>query len=169
MVYPRLKQRLNTFHRHFESVDKFDDEWASIRPEWTVVDRIIATRWSNLSAFFSSKCFQNLIWSKNKRKLPTFYRKGEDGTEYFVKWNELTHDECTWETEADISAFKPQIERFRLIQSRRKRKSLGKTKSIIRDMHAFEGSPKFLSGGTLLIVLILFLIWNFLAWFIKLK
>ncbi|XP_078157848.1 chromatin remodeling factor CHD3 (PICKLE) isoform X4 [Carex rostrata] len=119
LVYPRLKQRLNTFHRHFESVDKFDDEWAAIRPEWTAVDRIIATR------------------------------KGEDGTEYFVKWNELTHDECTWETEADISAFKPQIERFRLIQSRRKRKSLGKTKSIIRDMHAFEGSPKFLSGGKL--------------------
>lgn len=86
-----------------------------------------------------------------------------------MKWNELTHDECTWETEADISAFKPQIERFRLIQSRRKRKSLGKTKSIIRDMHALEGSPKFLSGGTLLIVLILFLICKILALVYKAK
>lgn len=88
-------------------------------------------------------------------KPPDFYRKGEDGPEYLVKWNELTHDECTWETEADISAFKPQIERFHLIQSRRKKKFSGKTKSIIRDMQAFEASPKFLASGTLLLVSII--------------
>ena len=75
-------------------------------------------------------------------------RKGEDGPEYFVKWNELTHDECTWETEADISAFKPQIERFHLIQNRRKKKFSGKNKSVVGDMQKFDESPKFLSGGT---------------------
>jgi chromodomain-helicase-DNA-binding protein 1 len=89
-------------------------------------------------------------------------RKGEEGPEYFVKWNELTHDECTWEAEADISAFKPQIERFHLIQSRRKKKFSGKTKSIIRDMQAFEGSPKFLASGTLLLVAIYL---YYIAWF----
>ncbi|KAJ1698567.1 hypothetical protein LUZ63_007079 [Rhynchospora breviuscula] len=118
-VYHRLKQRLNTYYRHSESVDKSDEEWVAIRPEWTSVDRIIASR------------------------------KGEDGTEYFVKWNELTHDECTWETEADISAFKPHIERFHQIQSRHKKKSSNKSKSLTRDMQAFDESPKFLAGGKL--------------------
>lgn len=93
--------------------------------------------------------------TKASIKHPDICRKREDGVEYFVKWNELTHDECTWENEADISAFKPQIERFHLIQSRRKKKFSGKTKSIIRDMHAFAESPKFLSGGTLLLVILL--------------
>ncbi|KAL6861920.1 hypothetical protein ACP4OV_017620 [Aristida adscensionis] len=116
-IHPRLKTRLNNFHKHFDSVDKSDDECAAIRPEWTTVDRILASR-------------------KNST--------GE--LEYFVKWKELSYDECTWENESDISAFQPQIERFNEIQSRRK-KFGDKGKSATRQPRHFKESPKFLSGG----------------------
>ncbi|KAJ3695446.1 hypothetical protein LUZ60_000823 [Juncus effusus] len=120
MTYPRLKQRLNTFHRHTDGVDKTDEEWVPVRPEWTSVDRILSSR------------------------------KTEDGSsEYLVKWNELGYDECTWETESDISAFQPQIERYHTIQSKRKKKASSKTKALTRDMRAYDASPKFLTGGSL--------------------
>ncbi|KAG8093796.1 hypothetical protein GUJ93_ZPchr0012g21180 [Zizania palustris] len=118
-IHPRLKTRLNNFHRQLDSVDKSDDDYSAIRPEWTTVDRILATR-----------------------KISTGER------EYYVKWKELTYDECTWENEADISVFQPQIERFNEIQSRRK-KYTDKNKSVNREIRQFKGSPDFLSGGTL--------------------
>ncbi|XP_062228270.1 CHD3-type chromatin-remodeling factor PICKLE-like [Phragmites australis] len=118
-IHPRLKTRLNNFHRQLDSMDKSDDEFAAIRPEWTTVDRILASRKSST---------------------------GE--REYYVKWKELSYDECTWESESDISAFQTQIERFNEIQSRRK-KSGDKGKSVTRETRQFKESPKFLSGGTL--------------------
>ncbi|KAL6606072.1 hypothetical protein ACP70R_041725 [Stipagrostis hirtigluma subsp. patula] len=118
-IHPRLKTRLNNFHKQMDSVDRSDDECAAIRPEWTTVDRILASR-------------------KNS--------SGE--REYYVKWKELSYDECTWENESDISAFQPQIERFNEIQSRHK-KSGDKGKSAVRRQRHFKESPKFLSGGTL--------------------
>jgi len=66
--------------------------------------------------------------------------------EYYVKWNELTYEECTWENESDISAFQPEIERFNEIQSRRK-KSGDKGKATREPRQFKEQSPPFLSGG----------------------
>uniref|UniRef100_A0A0E0DXZ4 DNA helicase n=1 Tax=Oryza meridionalis TaxID=40149 RepID=A0A0E0DXZ4_9ORYZ len=118
-IYPRLKTRLNNFHKQMDSTDKSDDDYSAIRPEWTTVDRILATRKSST---------------------------GE--REYYVKWKELTYDECTWENDSDIAVFQPQIERFNEIQSRRK-KSTDKCKSVTREIRQYKESPKFLSGGTL--------------------
>ncbi|WVZ82247.1 hypothetical protein U9M48_029533 [Paspalum notatum var. saurae] len=118
-IHPRLKTRLNNFHKQMDSMEKSDDDFAAIRPEWTTVDRILSSRKSST---------------------------GE--REYYVKWKELTYEECTWETESDISAFQPQIERFNEIQSRRK-KSGDKGKSATREQRQFKESPTFLSGGTL--------------------
>uniref|UniRef100_J3MBV3 Uncharacterized protein n=1 Tax=Oryza brachyantha TaxID=4533 RepID=J3MBV3_ORYBR len=118
-IHPRLKTRLNNFHRQMDATDKSDDDYSAIRPEWTTVDRILATRKSST---------------------------GE--REYYVKWKELTYDECTWENESDISVFQPQIEQFNEIQSRRK-KSTDKSKSVNREIRQYKESPKFLSGGTL--------------------
>ncbi|CAN6214832.1 unnamed protein product [Urochloa humidicola] len=115
-IHPRLKTRLNNFHKQMDSMEKSDDEFIAIRPEWTTVDRILASRNSST---------------------------GEQ--EYYVKWKELNYDECTWESESDISAFQPQIERFNEIQSRRKKYGeKGK-----RESRHFKESPAFLSGGTL--------------------
>lgn len=47
-AHPRLKTRLNNFHRQMDSMDKSDDDWVAIRPEWTTVDRIISSRSRNL-------------------------------------------------------------------------------------------------------------------------
>lgn len=44
-IYPRLKTRLNNFHKQMDSTDKSDDDYSAIRPEWTTVDRILATRY----------------------------------------------------------------------------------------------------------------------------
>ncbi|KAG2609908.1 hypothetical protein PVAP13_4KG075700 [Panicum virgatum] len=116
-IHPRLKTRLNNFRKQMDSVEKSADDFIAIRPEWTTVDRILSSRKSST---------------------------GE--REYYVKWKELTYEECTWENESDISAFQPQIERFNDIQSRRK-KSGGK--SATREPRHFLESPTFLSGGTL--------------------
>lgn len=65
--------------------------------------------------------------------------------EYYVKWNELSYEECTWESKSDISEFQREIERFNEIQSRRKRSSdRGKGP---REQRQFKESPTFLSGG----------------------
>ncbi|XP_020686638.1 CHD3-type chromatin-remodeling factor PICKLE isoform X2 [Dendrobium catenatum] len=146
-VNPRLRTRLNTFQKQMNSMNGADDDWIAIRPEWTTVDRIIATR------------------------------KIGDEREYFVKWRELPYDECSWEVKSDISTFQPQIERFNMIQSRGSKKFRSKNKNLIRDskdpkikekelqpfeekkvfrhiekkieFQQFEKSPEFISGGTL--------------------
>ncbi|XP_010942119.1 CHD3-type chromatin-remodeling factor PICKLE [Elaeis guineensis] len=128
-THPRLKTRLNNFHKQMESMDNSEDDWVAIRPEWTTVDRILASR------------------------------SNDDGRQYYVKWKELPYDECTWEAELDISAFQPQIERFEMIQSRGRKKSSTKNKNTSHDskelkhrqkeFQQYEHSPEFISGGTL--------------------
>ncbi|XP_008799628.2 CHD3-type chromatin-remodeling factor PICKLE-like [Phoenix dactylifera] len=128
-THPRLKTRINNFHKQMESMDNSEDDWVAIRPEWTTVDKILASR------------------SK------------DDEREYFVKWKELPYDECTWEVESDISAFQPQIERFEVIQSRGRKKSSIKSKNTSHDskelkhkqkeFQHYEHTPEFLSSGTL--------------------
>ncbi|KAJ8751693.1 hypothetical protein K2173_025859 [Erythroxylum novogranatense] len=125
--HPRLRTKVNNFHRQMESNNNSEDEFVAIRPEWTTVDRILACRGD-----------------------------GEE-REYLVKYKELSYDECYWEFESDISAFKPEIERFNKIQSRSRK--LNKQKSSVRDafdskkrqkeFQHFEHSPDFLSGGSL--------------------
>lgn len=43
-THPRLKSRLSTFHKQMETLNKSDDDWVAIRPEWTTVDRVLASR-----------------------------------------------------------------------------------------------------------------------------
>lgn len=143
-VHPRLRTRLNTFQKQMNSIDGTGDDWIAIRPEWTTVDRIIATR------------------------------KIGDEREYFVKWRELPYDECSWEIKSDISTFQPQIERFNMIQSRGCKKLRSKNKNpnwkdpqlkenelqpfgVKKEFQhyekkmfqQFEKTPEFISGGTL--------------------
>ncbi|XP_021769423.1 CHD3-type chromatin-remodeling factor PICKLE-like [Chenopodium quinoa] len=124
---PRLKTKVNNFHRQMSSANNSEDDFAAVRSEWTTVDRILACR-------------------------------GDDEKEYLVKWKELQYDECSWEFESDISDFRPDIERFNKIQSRRRRHS-NKLKNIHRDsaeshkkpkeFQHYEQSPEFLTGGSL--------------------
>lgn len=128
-AHPRLKTKVNNFHRQMASTNNSEDEFVAIRPEWTTVDRIIACR------------------------------EHDDEKEYLVKWKELAYDECYWEFESDISAFQPEIERFNRLQSKYRKKSSSKQKSTLRDIidskkkqkefQQFESSPDFLTGGSL--------------------
>ncbi|GAB4854668.1 hypothetical protein Ancab_023251 [Ancistrocladus abbreviatus] len=126
---PRLRTKVNNFQRQMESTNNSEEDFIAIRPEWTTVDRILACR-------------------------------GEDDEkEYLVKWKELNYDECYWEFESDIAAFRPEIEKFNRIQSRRHRKSSSKQKSTAHDgveiqkkhkeFQQYESSPEFLAGGML--------------------
>lgn len=68
-----------------------------------------------------------------------------------MKYKELSYDECYWESESDISAFQPEIERFNKIQSRSQNLSASKQvelKKKAREFQQYEHSPNFLSGGT---------------------
>ncbi|KAF5726268.1 CHD3-type chromatin-remodeling factor PICKLE isoform X2 [Tripterygium wilfordii] len=126
---PRLKTKVNNFHRQMASNNNSEDDYVAIRPEWTTVDRIIAFRGDN------------------------------DEKEYLVKYKELFYDECYWEFESDISEFQSEIERFNRILSKSHRPSSSKQKGILRDameskkkaneFQQYEKSPEFLSGGSL--------------------
>ncbi|KAK8515368.1 hypothetical protein V6N12_075412 [Hibiscus sabdariffa] len=127
---PRLRTKVNNFHRQMASNNNSEDDFVAIRPEWTTVDRILACRGD------------------------------DDGEkEYLVKYKELSYDECYWEFESDISAFQPEIEKFNKIQSRSRKSSCSKQKSSLQDavefkkkskeFQQYEHSPEFLSGGSL--------------------
>ncbi|XP_052291231.1 CHD3-type chromatin-remodeling factor PICKLE isoform X2 [Citrus sinensis] len=126
---PRLRTKVNNFHRQMSSNNNAEEDFVAIRPEWTTVDRILACRGE------------------------------DDEKEYLVKYKELSYDECYWEYESDISAFQPEIERFIKIQSRSHRSSCNKQKSSPQDVtestkkpkefQQYEHSPEFLSGGSL--------------------
>ncbi|OMO90720.1 SNF2-related protein [Corchorus olitorius] len=127
---PRLRTKVNNFHKQTASNNNSEEDFLAIRPEWTTVDRILACRGD------------------------------DDGEkEYLVKYKELNYDECYWEFESDISAFQPEIERFNKIKSRSRKSSAAKQKSSLRDdveskkkskeFQQYEHSPEFLSGGSL--------------------
>jgi chromodomain-helicase-DNA-binding protein 4 len=125
--HPRLKTKVNNFHRQMASSNTSDEDFVAIRPEWTTVDRIIACRGD------------------------------DEEREYLVKWKELPYDECYWEYESDISAFQPEIERFNKFRSRSSKLAYIKQKSRVNDdselkkqqkeFQQYEHSPKFLSGS----------------------
>ncbi|OIT02582.1 chd3-type chromatin-remodeling factor pickle, partial [Nicotiana attenuata] len=128
-LHPRLKTKVNNFHRQMSSVTNSEEDYVAIRSEWTTVDRILACR-----------------------------GEGEE-KEYLVKWKELPYDECYWEFESDISSFQLEIERYHRVQSRYDKVSSSKQKSgptesteskpKPREFQQYESSPEFLSGGSL--------------------
>lgn len=94
-------------------------------------------------------------------------RKTGEEREYFVKWKELGYEYSSWEFESDISAFRPQIDRFKVIRSRRRKSSLGKPKNVnqdckdskqnsnsdskelknkLKEFRHYDHTPEFLSG-----------------------
>ncbi|KAM7258418.1 hypothetical protein ACFE04_014159 [Oxalis oulophora] len=122
--YPRLKTKLNKFHRDMESKKYSEDDFVAIRPEWTTVDRILACRGD------------------------------DDEKEYLVKYKELPYDECYWELKTDIFAFQHEIERYHEIKSRPRRLTSSKQKNRQRDADKskkkkYDQNPEFLSGGSL--------------------
>ncbi|XP_047969481.1 CHD3-type chromatin-remodeling factor PICKLE [Salvia hispanica] len=124
---PRLRTKVNNFHRQASSSNNADDECVAIRPDWTTVDRVISCR------------------------------EVEHGKEYLVKWKELPYDECSWELESDISSFHSEIENYERRQTRKvsagKQKSslhdAMEVKNKQKDFQQYESSPDFLSGGSL--------------------
>ncbi|XP_051137067.1 CHD3-type chromatin-remodeling factor PICKLE-like [Andrographis paniculata] len=126
---PRLRTKVNNFHRQASSLNKHDDEYVPIRPDWTTVDRIIACR------------------------------ELEEGKEYLVKWKELPYDECYWELESDIASFHKEIEKFHKIQSQGKKKSAKtqknqtpvdlESKKNLKEFQRYESTPDSLCGGSL--------------------
>lgn len=87
------------------------------------------------------------------------HRKTDDEREFLVKWKDLSYDECTWEVETDISTFRPEIERYEMILSRRSKKFSNKSRNAIRDSKELKQkhkefqhcdcSPEFISGDAM--------------------
>ncbi|KAL3656097.1 hypothetical protein CASFOL_000493 [Castilleja foliolosa] len=125
---PRLRTKVNNFHKQASSSNNAEDDFP-IRPDWTSVDRIIACR-----------------------------EVADEGKEYYVKWKELSYDECSWELESTIASFHKDIEKFNRIQSQYYKVSAAKQKRKLSDcmeikkkheFQQYEKSPEFLSGGSL--------------------
>ncbi|CAM8889747.1 unnamed protein product [Rhodiola kirilowii] len=126
---PRLKTKVNNFHRQMETANNSDEEFIAIRPEWVTVDRIIACRGT------------------------------DEQKEYLVKWKELGYDECHWESESDLSGFKSEIERFHRFNSKSRKSLASKQKGSDpetgepnkkqKEFQQYEHSPDFIHGGSL--------------------
>nr|XP_043610939.1 CHD3-type chromatin-remodeling factor PICKLE [Erigeron canadensis] len=124
---PRLRTKVNNFRKHMPVGNNAEDDFVAIRPEYTMVDRVLACR------------------------------QDDEEKEYYVKWVGLNYDECYWESESDISSFQQQIENFNRLQSKyrkqRKQKSnihdLSDPKKKSKEFQQFEKSPEFLPGGEL--------------------
>nr|GEV04428.1 CHD3-type chromatin-remodeling factor PICKLE-like [Tanacetum cinerariifolium] len=125
---PRLRTKVNNFRKNMSVGNNAEDDFVAIRPEYTMVDRVLASR-----------------------------QDDNDEKEYLVKWVGLNYDECYWESESDISSFQQQIENFNRLQSRyrklRKQKSnmrdAADLKKKSKEFQQFEKSPEFLPGGEL--------------------
>jgi hypothetical protein len=48
---PRLKTKVNNFHRQMTSSNNSDEDFVAIRPEWTTVDRVLSCRFNHLEVF----------------------------------------------------------------------------------------------------------------------
>ncbi|KAL8263418.1 hypothetical protein R6Q59_024767 [Mikania micrantha] len=124
---PRLRTKVNNFCKRMPVGNNSEDDFVPIRPEYTMVDRILACR------------------------------QHDEEKEYLVKWVGLGYDECYWESESDVSSFQQQIENFNRLQSRyrklRKQKSNIRdaidSKNKLKEFQKFEKSPEFLTGGEL--------------------
>ncbi|KAK9828698.1 hypothetical protein WJX72_001585 [[Myrmecia] bisecta] len=139
---------------HADESDVGDWVWG-VHRNWLLVDRVVASR-----------------------------EKRGSGMQYLVKWKDLGYDECTWEDEADLRAFRAEIDRFKSRQEpiatqladRRashaqagpsttsgpppRRSARGKKEGERR----FSGTPDFLTGGSLHPYQLEGLNWLFFAW-----
>ncbi|KAL8214582.1 hypothetical protein R6Q57_004031 [Mikania cordata] len=124
---PRLRTKVNNFRKQMPVGNNSEDDFVPIRPEYTMVDRILDCR-----------------------------QQEDEEKEYLVKWMGLNYDECHWESESDISSFQQKIENFNRLQSRyRKLKKKNNIRDAVdskkksKEFLQFEKSPEFLPGGEL--------------------
>ena len=78
-------------------------------------------------------------------------RKGEEGTEYYIKWKGLTYDECTWEAASAISPeFQDKIDQFLDRTSRSWASDRQEANKDTRSrMVKLETQPSYIQGGEL--------------------
>ena len=53
-THPRLKTKVNNFHKQMASNNNAEEDYVAIRPEWTTVDRILACRFILFLVFVAS-------------------------------------------------------------------------------------------------------------------
>ena len=58
---PRLRTKVNNFHRQMSSSNNSEDDYAAIRSEWTTVDRILACRFIFLESCFSNDRYNSML------------------------------------------------------------------------------------------------------------
>lgn len=56
--HPGLKTKINNFHRHIASANNPNEDFVAIRPEWTMVDRILACRFIFEKFYFPPPSFE---------------------------------------------------------------------------------------------------------------
>lgn len=61
-THPRLKTKVNNFHRQMASNNNSEEDFVPIRPEWTTVDRILACRFDHLKVFVITEYKMNCAY-----------------------------------------------------------------------------------------------------------
>ncbi|KAK4274486.1 hypothetical protein QN277_017696 [Acacia crassicarpa] len=128
-THPRLKTKVNNFHRQMSSVNTSDEDFVAIRPEWTTIDRIIACRGDDEKEYLVK--WRELSYDE-------------------CSW-EFESDIS--EFQAEIERFNRFQSRSRkLVISNKQKGSVRDGAELMRhqkEFHQCEHSPEFLSGGTL--------------------
>ncbi|VFQ60712.1 unnamed protein product [Cuscuta campestris] len=121
---PRLKTKVNNFHRQMSSISD-REEYVAIRPEWTTVDRIIACRGEGEDKEYFVK-WKELQYDE-------------------CSW-ELESDISSFQYEIE------RFNKFQSRRSKKHKKSNEDTiesNSKQKEFQQYECSPEFLSGGSL--------------------
>ncbi|CAH9086176.1 unnamed protein product [Cuscuta europaea] len=121
---PRLKTKVNNFHRQMSSITD-REEYVAIRPEWTTVDRILACRGEDEDKEYFVK-WKELQYDE-------------------CSW-ELESDICSFQHE--IERFN-KIQSRRSKKHKQSHQDTTESKSKQKEFQQYECSPEFLSGGSL--------------------
>ncbi|XP_019447576.1 PREDICTED: CHD3-type chromatin-remodeling factor PICKLE-like isoform X1 [Lupinus angustifolius] len=125
--YPRLKTKINNFHRQMASANTSEEDFVAIRPEWTTVDRILACRGNEEKEYLVK--WKELAYDE-------------------CHW-ELESDISAFQLEID--RFKRFQSRSRKKSSTKQKSSDNDDAEFKqqKEFQQFEHSPEFLSGGSL--------------------
>uniref|UniRef100_A0A2P2L869 Chromodomain helicase DNA binding protein n=1 Tax=Rhizophora mucronata TaxID=61149 RepID=A0A2P2L869_RHIMU len=124
--HPRLKTKVNNFHRQMASNDNSEDDFVAIRPEWTTVDRILACRGDEEKEYlvkYKELPYDECYW-EFESDISAFQPEIERFNKIRSKSRKVSKQ---YSSLGDVNEFKKKSKEFQ----------------------QFEHTPEFLSGGSL--------------------
>ncbi|KAK1275276.1 CHD3-type chromatin-remodeling factor PICKLE [Acorus gramineus] len=155
---PRLRTRVNTFHRQMDSMIN-DEDWVAIRPEWTTVDRVISSRKSSEGREYLIK-WKELPYDESSWEAESDISAFQDQIERFkkiqsrarkpsIKSKNQDAKESNTSKNQDAKESSKSKNQDSKVSSKSKNQDAKESKNKLKEFQHYEHSPEFLSGGSL--------------------